>query len=77
MSKAALTEPDEIKKGIERAEYVKKGLYSFFMFCSAFGELFRADILSGVQRSWLCMLPHYTVPESFADQWLQVLREEV
>lgn len=32
MSKAALTDPEEIREGIKKAEYVKKGLYSFFLF---------------------------------------------
>lgn len=37
MGKAALTDPEEIRKGIEKAEYVKRGLYSFFVLFN-FGE---------------------------------------
>lgn len=58
MGKAALTDLEEIKKGIEKAEYVKRGSYSFFMLFNFgnFGELSELTYVYHVQRSWRCML---------------------
>lgn len=40
MRKATLTDPEEIRKGIEKAEYLKKGLYSFLHgYSGEFSEL--------------------------------------